>query len=291
MRSFEERVLSRPVTRMGKFMYRWIPYRKKVVTENIAQAFDKQLSVDAQIHLAKAFYSHFVKIIFENLKLRFLSDKQLKKQVSVEGLEHLLDVAKAGNGVLILTGHLGNWEFAPLGAISQFKEYHGQLYFIRRTIDFLKPLEKILFKRYYKAGLRIIPKTYALNKIMAVLEQNNAVVFVLDQHASPVNKDGIIVDFFGKPAGTYRSLAMIANYTGVPVVPAANYRTKDNRHVLKFYPPLPWINDSSSQKEILANTRQYNQVLENIISEHPEQWWWLHKRWKLRPSQILKYKH
>jgi len=289
MKSFETHVLNRPITSMGRFMYRWIPYRKKVVEANISLAYGEKLSSAAQAHLVKAFYSHFVKIILENLKLRFLSDKKLKEQVIVEGVEHLLEVAKSGKGVLILTGHLGNWEFAPLGGISQFKEYHGQLYFIRRTIDFLKPLEKILFKRYYKAGLRVIPKTYALNKIMSVLEQNNAVVFVLDQHASPVNKDGIIVDFFGKPAGTYRSLAMIANYTGVPVVPAANFRTADNKHVLKFYPPLPWLNEETSHKEMLANTRQYNQVLENIINEHPEQWWWLHKRWKLKPEQIKPY--
>lgn len=281
MNTTEQYLLNRPTTRFGRWMFRYLPYRKSVVMGNIDQVYGETISLEAKKHLAIAFYSHFIQIIFETLKLRFLSDDQLKSLVSVEGVEYLLDVAQKGQGVLVLTGHFGNWEFAPLGGMSQFKQYQGHLHFIRRTLG-SKTLERLLFKRYYQAGLRIIPKKFALNKIIKVLEDNHAVVFVLDQHASPVNKDGIVVDFFGKPAGTYRSLAMIAHYTEVPVVPAACYRTESGQHVLKFYPPLPWMNAENAETEILKNTQAYNQVLEKIILERPEQWWWLHKRWKLK---------
>ena len=280
MNELEERILSRPVTRWGKLMYQFFPYRKKVVLSNIQQAFGEKISPTAQCHLAKAFYSHLGKILQETWRLRFLSEKKLIDSVSIEGHEHLFAVAAQGKGVLILTGHFGNWEFAPLGGMPQFKQYNGCFHFIRRPLG-IKSLEKLLFKRYHKAGLKVIPKKNALDKIMVALENNHAVVFVLDQHASLANKDGIAVDFFGKPAGTYRSLAMVAKYTEVPVVPAAGYRTDDGRHVLKFYPPLYAVEPEHHQSAIAANTLRYNQVIEEIIMQHPEQWWWLHKRWKI----------
>lgn len=277
MNTLESRVMASPINWLGELMYRFFPYRKKVIQSNIEQALGDKLSQDAKIHLAKAFYSHLAMIVLETMQLRFLSQEKLKSKVSVEGLEHLLSVAEKGKGVLVLTGHFGNWEVAPLGGMQQFAEYSGQMHFVRREMGW-KFIEKLLFKRYHKSGLRVIGKKNALDRILKALEQNHCVVFVLDQHALTVNKDGIAVDFFGKKAGTYRSLAMIANYTEVDVVPAAGFRTAENRHILKFFPPISLI---KSKDAIYDNTLRYNQILEQIILEQPAQWWWLHKRWKL----------
>lgn len=277
MDAIEAKVLSSPVNAWGKLMYRCFPYRKNVIQKNIEQVFGEKLSKRAKDHLVKAFYSHLGQILKETLKLRFLNEAQLQALVDVEGHEHLLHVAEKGKGVLVLTGHFGNWEFAPFGGMLQFKQFKGHFHFIRRELGW-KFVEKLLFRRYHNAGLRVIGKKNALERILTALEQNHAVVFVMDQHALTVNKDGIAVDFFGKKAGTYRSLAMIANYTEVDVVPAASYRTADNRHVLKFFPPISLIR---SDDVIHDNTLRYNQILEQIILEQPVQWWWLHKRWKL----------
>ena len=115
-----------------------------------------------------------------------------------------------------------------------------------------------------------------------VLEKNHAVVFVLDQHASLANRDGVAAEFFGKKAGTYRSLASISRHTGVPVVPAAGYRLPNGQHVLEFFEPIVWKDYPTTQESIYRNTLAYNQALEKIILAHPEQWLWLHKRWKLK---------
>ena len=96
------------------------------------------------------------------------------------------------------------------------------------------------------------------------------------------NRDGVAAEFFGKKAGTYRSLASISRNTGVPVVPAAGYRLLNGRHVLEFYEPIVWQDYPTTQESIYRNTLAYNQALERIILEHPEQWLWLHKRWKLK---------
>lgn len=258
-----------------------MPYRRRIILSNIEQVFGNKLTPSQQTHLAKAFYSHLMTSIKEMIQLRFLNEKKLCDRVDVVGHERLLAVASKGRGVLVLTGHFGNWEFAPLGGILNFKQFQGQFHFIRRTLG-SKTLERILFRRYYKAGLNVIPKKNSLQQVCDVLEQNHAVVFVLDQHASLANRDGVAAEFFGKKAGTYRSLASFSRHTGVPVVPAAGYRLPNGRHVLEFHEPIVWKDYPSTQESIYQNTLAYNQALERIIMEHPEQWLWLHKRWKLK---------
>ena len=264
----------------GRVIYHCIPYRLGIIKQNIEQVFGDRLTKAQKVHLTKAFYSHLATSIREMIHLRFMSDKALCDRVDVRGYERLLAVAEEKKGVLVLTGHFGNWEFAPIGGIANFKQFQGQFHFIRRTLGG-KWLERTLFRRYYRAGLQVIPKKNSLQQVCDVLEQNHAVVFVLDQHASLVNRDGVAAEFFGKKAGTYRSLASFARHTGVPVVPAAGFRLPNGRHVLEFYDPIPWQDYGTTQESIYRNTLAYNQALERIILKHPEQWMWLHKRWKL----------
>jgi KDO2-lipid IV(A) lauroyltransferase len=258
-----------------------MPYRKRIVMDNINHVFGNQLTADEKSHLARAFYSHLIQSIQETILLRFISEARLRQSVDVKGHEYLLDIAKEGRGVLILTGHFGSFEVAPIGGILNFKQFQGRFHFIRRTLG-NKTIERILFRRYYQAGLHVIKKKNALQHVTDALAQNDAVVFVLDQHASLANRDGVAAEFFGKKAGTYRSLASCARYTGVPVVPASAYRLPNGRHVLEFHEPIAWVEHGSTQESLYHNTCRYNQALEKIILAHPDQWMWLHRRWKLK---------
>jgi Kdo2-lipid IVA lauroyltransferase/acyltransferase len=276
-----EKINGLPVSLAGRLIYNVLPYRRKIIQENINQVFGATLNESQKKHLTKAFYSHLATSIKEAFQLRFMSEKSLRARVEVRGHQRMLDIVAQNKGVLVLTGHFGNWEFAPLGGVLNFKEFQGQFHFIRRTLG-IKFIERILFNRYYQVGLNVIPKKNSLTQVCDALEQNHAVIFVLDQHASLVNRDGIAVEFFGKKAGTYRSLASFSRHTGVPVVPAAGYRLPDGKHVLEFHEPLAWQDYESTQESIYRNTLRYNQALERIILAHPEQWMWLHKRWKLK---------
>ncbi|MFC3908633.1 lysophospholipid acyltransferase family protein [Legionella dresdenensis] len=276
-----EKINQLRVSWAGRLVHRLLPYRKKVVMANIEQVFGEQLNQTQKKRLAQAFYSHLATSIKEAVQLRFMSEARLRDLVEVRGHERLLEIAAQNQGVLVLTGHFGNWEFAPIGGILNFKEFQGQFHFIRRTLG-NKTIERILFRRYYQAGLNVIPKKNSLQQVCDALDQNHAVVFVLDQHASLVNRDGVAAEFFGKKAGTYRSLASFARHTGVPVVPAAGYRLPDGRHVLEFFEPIYWQEHENTQDAIYHNTLAYNKALEKIILAHPEQWMWLHKRWKLK---------
>jgi KDO2-lipid IV(A) lauroyltransferase len=134
-------------------------------------------------------------------------------------------------------------------------------------------------RRFRKAGLGVLPKKGALDAILDRLGAGDAVAFVLDQHA--VGRDGVHSEFFGHPAATFRSLAIVALATGAPVVPLASWREPDGCHVLRFEDPLPLIERDDPDEAIRANTRAYNAVLERLVLRHPEQWFWVHRRWKV----------
>jgi KDO2-lipid IV(A) lauroyltransferase len=104
------------------------------------------------------------------------------------------------------------------------------------------------------------------------------VIFPFDQHAG--GRDGIRAEFFGHPAWTFRSLALLSLTAGVPVVPASTWREPDGRHVLRFEEALPIIECDDPGESIRANTQAYNHALERMIVRHPEQWFWMHRRWK-----------
>jgi KDO2-lipid IV(A) lauroyltransferase len=104
------------------------------------------------------------------------------------------------------------------------------------------------------------------------------VIYVFDQYAS--GKEGVLVDFLGQPANTFKSVALLAMTTGAPVVPAATWREPDGTHVLRFEDQLPLLQSENVSEAIRLNTQLYNQALETIVLRHPEQWIWMHARWR-----------
>ena len=182
-----------------------------------------------------------------------------------------------GKGVLILTGHLGNWELAAVGGIGNFSQYRGQFHIVRRPLN-PPALDRQATRRFRRAGLGVLPKKGALDRLLDRLAAGDAVVVILDQYAG--GRDGVVVDFFGHPTGTFRSLAILALATGAPVVPLATWREPDGHHILRFEEALPPIECEDANEAIRANTRAYNATPERLILRHPEQWFWVHRRWK-----------
>jgi KDO2-lipid IV(A) lauroyltransferase len=200
----------------------------------------------------------------------------------VENLDVLLAAHARGKGVLLLTGHFGNFEVATAAGIAAFPEARGRFHFVRRPI---KPqwLERFVYGRSRRLGFGALSKRGSLDLFVDRLEAGDLILFPFDQHAQ--GRDGIVTEFFGHPAGTFRSLAILARATGAPVVPAATWREPDGQHVLRFEQPLVPIECEDLDEEIRRNTRAYNASLERLILRHPEQWWWMHRRWKVTAKQ------
>ncbi len=268
-------------SRAGRFVYQWLPYRRQVILDNLNRVYGAQVSPQQIKLLAQAHYGHLLKLLKELLQFRFMSAQQKKDIVRVEGVPEMIKAFEAGKGVLILTGHFGNFEVSTVAGIEHFPQVKGRIHFLRRPIK-PKWLSNLLTRRFNQAGFGVVGRRGSLEEIVATLERGDAVVFPFDQYAR--RPEGIEVEFFGYAAGTYKSMALIALATGAPVLPAASWREADGKHVLRFLPPLEPIVDDDVGAEIKRNTRAFNQALELAIVEHPEQWWWVHRRWKNQPA-------
>jgi len=261
----------------GRLLWRWLPYRRAVVVDNLRRVYGANVGEAEIERLAQAHYGHLWALASEMVRYRFLSERRKQALVRVEGVPEFTRAFEAGKGVLIVTGHFGNFEVATVAGLAQFPQVKGRIHFVRRPIK-PKWLDALVTRRFRDAGFGVVGKKGSLEQIVTLLERGDAIVFPFDQHAR--RPDGIDVEFFGHAAGTFKSLAVIALATGAPVLPAAAWREPDGRHVLRFEAPLPPIHDDDVGAEIRRNTRAYNAALERAVVRHPEQWWWVHRRWK-----------
>jgi len=269
----------------ARWLYRLLPLRRKVVLDNLRRVYDT--ADDDEIErLAQAHYGHLGRLLWEFLWFPWLSPARRIAMARVENLDALLAAHAQGKGVLILTGHFGNFEVATAAGLAQFPQAHGRFHFVRRP---LQPewFDRLVTRRFRKAGFGVLPKRGGLEAILDRLGAGDLIVFPFDQHAG--RKEGVLVEFFGHPAGTFRSLAVIALTTGAPVVPASSWRDSDGQHVLRFESPIAPVEHADTNEAIRLNTRAYNRALERMIVRRPEQWWWVHRRWKGwadRPARV-----
>ena len=261
----------------GKFMYHRLPIRRATVMSNLRRAFGAALDEQEIVILAQAFYGHLLRSVAEFARANLVPAAR-GPLVRVENIDAILRAHALGRGTLVLSGHFGNWEVALPAAIESFPQYRGRFHILRRPLPAW--LDKLVTRRMRRSGLGVIAKRGSLQTILDRLAAKDAVVFIMDQHAGA--RDGVLAEFFGAPAWTFRSLALIALSTGAPVVPVALWREADGSHVLRFEEALSPADGATADEAIAANTRRYNAALERIILRHPEQWFWLHRRWKDR---------
>jgi len=262
----------------GRLIYHLLPIRRGVIRENLRRVYGEDVPEDEIVRLAQAHYAHLGRLALEFLWFPWVPESRRAGLARVENLAALEAALARGKGVLVLTGHFGNFEVATAAGLASYPHARGRFYFVRRPF---KPrwLDDVVSRRFRRAGFGVLPKRGGLEAILDRLNAGDLVVFPFDQHAG--RKDGVVVDFFGHPAGTFRSLAILALNTGAPVVPAASWREPGGRHVLRFEEPLEPIESDDVNEAIRRNTRAYNAALERLILRRPEQWWWVHQRWKI----------
>lgn len=265
---------------IGKLIYLLLPVRRRVILANLRRVYGDTVPEAEIKRLAQAHYAHLARLVGEFFWYPWLSEARRAAIVRVENVEELDARLGRPGGAIVITGHFGNWEVSTAAAISPsspFAYARGRFHFVRRA---LKPrwLDALVTRRFRRAGFGTLAKRGALDAIVECLERGDIVVFPFDQHGG--GRDAIQVDFFGSPAGTFRSVAMIAMATGAPVFPGSSWREPDGRHVVRFEDPLSVIECEDVDEAVRRNTRAYNAALERMILRHPEQWWWVHRRWR-----------
>lgn len=261
----------------GKLFYHLWRYRRRVALDNLHLVFGDVLPEHEIRRLAQAYYAHYIRFLLEFIRLPLMSQSRCRRLVRVENMESPIRAHEQGKGLIMLTGHFGNFEVATVAGIRQFPQYQGKFYFVRRA---LKPklLNDLVTRRFRRAGFGTLAKRGSLDEILELLSGGAILVYAFDQHAA--RRDGVVVDFFGHPAGTFKSVALLALSTGTPVIPAYSWREPDGTHVLRFEEPVPLIECEDIGEAVRRNTRAYNAAIERMLLKHPEQWIWMHRRWK-----------
>lgn len=277
--SFVIAILPRPARNgLGHFIgFLWfdvLRIRRKIAIDNVGIAFPN-LPMSERVRIARASLHHMGRTIVEYTRFPFTKRADVEREAIFEGFENLDNALKDGRGALLMTCHLGNGDYAisamslvgyPINLIS--KEFKSRW------------LNELWFGMRRKHGTRFISAEKSSFEILKALRRNEFVFFVLDQFMGP--PVGVRTTFFGKETGTAAGCALIANRTEAPVLPCYTYRREDGRHVLVIEPPIPFerLDNSLRQKNITVMTQTYTDKIQTIVQRYPEQWMWIHRRWK-----------
>src|SRR5215471_8124503 len=210
-------------------------------------------------------------------KLRKTAEN-IESVVILDGHENFLAGQSRGKGVLYLTGHIGAWELSSFAHAL----YGFPLHYMARPLD-NGLLDALVNKYRGLSGNRPIFKNESARQVLRVLKEAGTIGILADQNTMP--EEGLWVDFFGTPACTTTGIARVALHSGAAVVPGYAYWDENlKRYRLRFEPPVDLVRSGDMERDILENTRRFQKVIEEIIRKHPEQWVWIHARWKNRPK-------
>lgn len=260
---------------LGRLWFAADRRHREIAVSNIGRVYGRRMTRRQIRIMARNVFCSLVRIVFEiGWSLR-LKPTDIRKHFRFFGMHHLQAALGEKKGVLVLTGHIGNWELLPL-AMGQMGLPVSAIY---RPLEF-EPLDRFFISQRSRYGARLLAKRRAMRSMLAGLHNNELIGMLLDQNARV--KDGVFVDFFGIPACTGKGLALLARKTGAPVVPVFLVR-ENGRYRVECHPALPKIQTRDKTKDIEAATALYNKVMEDMIRRYPQQWFWVHRRWKTKP--------
>ncbi len=265
----------------------WLAHRvdkrhRLVARENLEKAFPGTYSSVEIDVLVRGIYSHFCRVLIEILFIpRKLHLSNWRKTIELHDARRIIDALLSGRPMLIVTGHFGNWEMAGY-ALGLFG---FTTHAIARPLD--NPyLDDFLRSFRERTGQKILAKHGDFEQMQSLLESGGVLATLADQDAGP---RGVFVDFFGRPASTHKAVALMAIEYNVPMLVCGTPFYDGKYHVL----PTGIIDpaDYASAPDIVKTlTQRFTHDLESIVRQHPEQYFWLHRRWKHQPAERKKKK-
>jgi KDO2-lipid IV(A) lauroyltransferase len=204
--------------------------------------------------------------------------KNIEDVIVLDGQENFLQGQGRGKGVLFLTAHMGAWELSSFAHAL----YGCPLHYMARPLD--NAQLDVLVNRYRGlSGNTAIFKNESARTMLKILKDAGTVGILADQNT--LREEGVFVDFFGVPACTTTGIARVALHTGAAVVPGyAVWEEALQKYRLCFEPPLNLVRTGNAERDIFENTQLFAKVTEEMIRKYPDQWVWLHARWKTRPA-------
>jgi KDO2-lipid IV(A) lauroyltransferase len=261
---------------IGALAFRALSRLRKVGLRNLALAFP-QMQAEEREGILRAEYRNLGFLLAEFCKMPDYTAVTASRFIRYQGLENYLKARERGQGVLVLTGHLGAWE------LSSF--YHSlmgmPMGMVIRRLD--NPLVDAFVNRIRcLRGNRVIHKDDFARGLIASMRAGETVGILMDTNMTP--PQGVFVPFFGVMACTASGMARIAAKTGAAVLPGfLLWEESERQYVLHFGEELPVVHTGNAEQDALSNTAAFTAAIERYVREYPTQWLWMHRRWKTRP--------
>jgi KDO2-lipid IV(A) lauroyltransferase len=255
----------------AKILDRAVPKLRRVALLNLSFALP---SVQKAAHqqIIDGVFRSIARLLVAVAKFPALNKSNISDWISYEGLQNYIAAKAEGRGVLIATAHLGNWELSAFAHAIMTEPMNVMV----RPLD--NPfIDRLVEERRTFSGNRLIFKKDAARAVLKALRSNEAIGILIDQNTTP--SEGVFIEFFGKQACAGTAFIKFAYHSGAPVIPGfALWDEQKQRYVLRFYPRIQLTGD------LQTDTQQLHATFEAIIRQHPDQWMWIHRRWKTRPN-------
>jgi KDO2-lipid IV(A) lauroyltransferase len=255
--------------------YHLSPRRRLITLDNLQNAFPEKSITDITL-IAKGVYRNMAVIAAEFFDIPWLTKDHIRERVEVEGLKYCEEALKKNRGLLMVGAHFGNWELQAIAFSLLFRP----LLFLYRPLDNLF-LDRLVTSVRSSTGNIPLVKKKAMRKMLLSLRANGIVGLMIDQNWSW--QEGVFVDFFGRPACTSDGLARLALHMEAPVIPAFMVRLNNGKYRLVIGEAVDLINTGERDKDALINTQKITWIVENMVRKYPDQWFWVHQRWKTQP--------
>ncbi len=249
---------------------RLVPKLRRVALRNLELA-EPALDAPSREKRVDQVFRSIARLAWVVARLSCVTFDTVSKYLRIENLDFVTAAMQRNRGLLFATAHLGAWELSALA----FGKLVQPMDVVARPLD--NPyLEAWLLRLRTQTGNRIFSKSGALRDILRALDEQRAVGFLLDHNV--ISSDLCFVNFFGIETSASTVFAKIAARSGAPVVPGfALWDEQERRFVLRFYPPVPITGDAQT------DTQAIHSVIEGVIRQAPDQWLWVHRRFKTRP--------
>ncbi len=251
--------------------------QRLIALSNLKRAYPEK-DMEEITKIAKGVYRHLAIVAAEFFELPSITKENLHKWVEFDGLENLDKALALNRGVLSIVAHFGNWELMtvalPLGA--------RPMSIVYRPLD-NPTLDNLTAWMRTKDGNTLIPKGGSGRTITRLLAENRIIGILSDQNVDKY--EGVFVDFFGRPACTAVGLAVLALRTGAPVLPAFMARMPNGKYRFIIQPPAEITRTDDYEADLHTNTQRFTRIIEDMVRRYPDQWFWIHQRWKTKPWQ------
>jgi len=257
------------------FFYYFVPIRKKHVIEMLSLSFPEKSRKEI-MRITKSTYKNFIKTVIDIMFFPKMTDEQIKKMMFIDKAEIFERIHNQNKGAILMSAHFGNWE---LTALSFSKRYPMSVMVAKQSNELIDDMINSIRTKQGFSAISRDNAPQAFKSVMKALKNNHFVAILCDQDAG---KQGVFIPFFGRLASFPKGAALFALRAKCPITTAFGVQQKDGSMDMKVG-EISLPDTGSQEKDVEIIMTQYAKLLEDAIREHPEQWFWFHRKWKTRP--------